>query len=156
MVTIDKERLLNQLKKDEGFSPKAFWDIKQYTYGYGCLAPGKNAEISEKAASAFLATRAEQSIKEFYQMFPGALQDKFNAVRAEAVINMLFNMGMGKMGHPEKGGLYSFSNTLSLIYDYAVVDWAGVAANLDHSKWDKQVEGRADRIEQELKTGVKK
>lgn len=155
MVTIDKVRLLNQLKKDEGFSPKSFWDIKQWTYGYGCLAPGKDATITEAAAAKKLSVRMDQSIEEFFKMFPGALQDKFNSVRAEAIINMLFNMGMGKMGHPELGGLYSFSNTLSLIYDYAVVDWAGVADNLDHSKWDKQVEGRADRIERELKTGFK-
>jgi GH24 family phage-related lysozyme (muramidase) len=155
LVTINKERLLNQLKKDEGFSPVAFWDIKQFTYGYGCLAPCKGARISEPEASRFLEKRLEQSIKEFSQMFPGALDAKFNDVRAEAIINMLFNMGMGRCGHPEKGGLYSFTNTLSLIYDYAVVDWAAVASNLDHSKWDKQVEGRADRIEQELKTGVK-
>ena len=156
MVSINKQRLLDQLKKDEGFSPKAFWDIKQYTYGYGCKAPGKDATISEPQAAKVLAKRMEQSVQEFYQMFPGALQDKFNDVRAEAFINMLFNMGMGKMGHPELGGLYSFTNTLSLIYDHYTVDWEAVADNLDHSKWDKQVEGRADRIEAELKTGVKK
>lgn len=153
---INKTRLINQLKKDEGFSAKAFWDIKQWTYGYGCKAPGKGATITEPEAADVLAHRVEQSIREFKQMFPGALRDKFNDVRAEAFINMLFNMGMGSQAHPERGGLYSFVNTLSLIYDHYEVDWKAVAANLRKSKWYKQVGSRAVRICKEIETGVKK
>jgi hypothetical protein len=155
MVNINNERLIAQLKKDEGFSPKAFWDIKQWTFGYGCLAPGKGATITEPEAATKLIKRAEQSIAEFNQMFFGEQAKKFNDVRAEAFINMLFNMGMGSQAHPERGGLYSFKNTLSLIFDYLEPDWNKVARNLKESKWYSQVGARAVRICKELATGVK-
>lgn len=154
MVSIDKERLIKQLKSDEGFSPKAYWDIKQYTYGYGTKAPSADATITEEEASDALAFRVEQSIKEFYSMFPGSLQDKFNAVRAEAFINMLFNMGMGK-DNGKGGGLKSFKNTLSLIYDYLEVNWSAVAYALSLSLWHRQVGKRAERIEKEIRIGEK-
>ena len=38
-------------KNDEGFQPVAKWDIKQWSYGYGCRAPGEGAVIAESAAS---------------------------------------------------------------------------------------------------------
>lgn len=154
MVSIDKVRLINQLKKDEGFSPKAFWDIKQWTFGYGCLAKGRGDTITEPEASDFLAHRVEQSISEFNQMFSGLVM-KFNDVRAEAFINMLFNMGMGSKAHPERGGLYSFKNTLGLIFNSPEVNWKAVASNLRKSKWYRQVGSRAVRICKEIDTGIK-
>ena len=154
MVTIDKARLIAQLKKDEGFSPKAFWDIKQWTFGYGCKASKGGDTITEPEASVYLETRTKQSIGEFNQMFSGH-ENKFNNVRAEAFINMLFNMGMGSQAHPERGGLYSFKNTLGLIFNYLEVDWAKVAGNLKESKWAFQVGDRATRIIKEISTGVK-
>lgn len=153
MVAINKERLINQIKKDEGFTSKAFWDIKQFTFGYGCCAPNKDATITEAEASKILVPRIEQSIKEFDKMFPGEQGKKFNDVRAECFINMLFNMGMGQQGKPEKGGLYSFTNTLAHIFDYAEVDWSRVAYNLRQSKWFKQVGPRAERICKQIETG---
>ena len=153
-MKINRAILLAQLKKDEGFSPKAFWDVKQYTYGYGCLAPNANATITEPKAAAYLERRVEQSIREFYLVFAGHEQ-KFDDIRAEAFINMLFNLGMGVKGHPAKGGLYSFINTLALIFNYDSVDWPSVAKRLSQSKWHRQVGGRAHRIEKEIATGVK-
>jgi hypothetical protein len=40
---MDRDRLLCQLKEDEGFQAKAKWDIKQFSYGYGCKAPSERA-----------------------------------------------------------------------------------------------------------------
>lgn len=154
MVSIDRERLVKQVASDEGFTAKPFWDIKQWTYGYGCKAPDEHATITKAEAEILLRVRLEQSIKEFYEMFPGALQDKFNDVRAEAFINMLFNMGRGKKDG-STGGLYSFKNTLSLIYDYLNTDWSAVATNLRLSKWFKQVGSRAVRITNEIERGTK-
>lgn len=155
MVSINKERLIAQLKKDEGFSPKAFWDIKQFTMGYGCKAKDSRDSITEPEADILLRVRIEQSISEFSQMFPPKEQGyKFNDVRAEAVINMLFNMGMGRKDRTT-GGLYSFKNTLNLIFKHPTPDWAAVATNLRLSKWYRQVGNRAIRICKEIETGVK-
>lgn len=155
MVSIDRGRLIAQIKKDEGFSPKAYWDNKQYTYGYGTKAPDKDSTITESEADILLRVRVEQSIKEFYNdMFPGALQEKFNDVRAEAFINILFNLGLGRKDG-KGGGLRSFKNTLSFIYDYLDTDWSAVADGLSKSLWYRQVGKRAERICKEIKTGTK-
>lgn len=153
-VSINKERLIAQLKKDEGFSPRAFWDIKQFTYGFGCKALGKDSTITEAVATKKLVVRIGQSIHEFNEVFKGH-EDKFNDVRAEVFINILFNIGRGNKSQPELGGLYSFKNTLGLIFNNKVVPWEAVARNLSFSKWDKQVGKRADRLQQELVSGTK-
>lgn len=155
MLTINKERLIAQIKNDEGFSPVAFWDIKQWTFGYGCKAGGQGDTITEPEASDILTHRIEQSIQEFSQVFPGELQKKFNDVRTEAFINLLFNLGMGSRSHPDRGGLLSFKNTLSYIYDYLEVDWKKVADGLRSSKWFTQVGKRGIRICNEIERGVK-
>lgn len=150
---INRERLLERLKNDEGFRSKAYWDVKQWTYGFGCAAPGKGAEITREEASKLLAVRMDDAISDFTGMFKDVI-DKFNDVRAEAFINMIFNMGPGNRAHPERGGLGSFKNTLSLIFDHDVVDWNAVADNLTKSKWQRQVGLRANKLIAEIRTGT--
>ncbi len=144
--------LLEQLKKDEGFSPKAYWDIKQWTYGYGTKAPGEGATISEEEASKELEKHATRAYNYFNIIFSGHV-GKFNEVRKNAFINMVFNMGPGTKLKPEQGGLYSFVNTLNLIFNNEEVDWVRVSENLKKSKWYRQVGNRAKRIVKEIATG---
>lgn len=153
MVQIDKDRLIAQLKEDERFSAKAFWDNKQWTVGYGCL--GREGQvITPTEADILLRVRVEQSIREFELMFPGELSKKFNEVRAEAFINMLFNLGLGRKDG-KGGGLRSFKNTLSLVYDHLDTNWSAVAAGMASSLWARQVGKRAERICKEIATGEK-
>ena len=44
----------------EGFSPRSFWDFKQWTWGYGTQAPGANATINKAAALTALNSRIEK------------------------------------------------------------------------------------------------
>ena len=44
------ERIIERVKQEEGFRPVAYWDRKQWTYGYGCKAPGEGATITEPEA----------------------------------------------------------------------------------------------------------
>jgi len=140
--------LIAQLKKDEGFRARPYWDISQWTYGYGCEAPSKDAVITEFAASALLLKRTQQSVDEFFKLFKGH-EHKFNVVRQECFINMLFNMGLGNA----QKGMKSFVNTLAHIFDYDEPDWSRVSYNLTQSKWYRQVGSRAVRICKEVKTG---
>lgn len=153
-MVINKERLLEQLKKDEGFVSKAYWDNKQYSIGYGTKALNKDEVISREEAEKRLDVHLQKAVAWFYVIFDGHLE-KFNDVRAEAFINMIYNMGPGSKSNPKGGGLYSFVNTLGHIFDYDVVDWKRVAYNLRQSKWFKQVGKRAVRICNEIETGVK-
>lgn len=147
---IDRTRLLNQLKADEGFVGTAYWDKKQWSYGYGCRAPGENATITEPLASKLVEQHMELSIADFQRIFKEHLE-KFNDVRAECFVNLIFNMGPGRPGGSE--GLLSFKNTLGLIFNNREVPWGAVADNLQKSLWFRQVGARGVRIVKEVRTG---
>lgn len=163
---MNKERLLRQLKDDEGFRSKAYWDLKQWSYGYGCRAPGEGATITESEAAKLVEKHMNDSINHFNQIFKGHLH-KFDEVRAECFVNLIFNMGPGRKDAPSVGGLYSFVNTLNLIFRNKQVPWSSVADNLKKSLWFRQVKdsgdsdgpgpdkGRGERIVEEIRTGGK-
>lgn len=150
---MNKDEIIRQLKIDEGFMPVAKWDKKQFTYGYGCRAPREGAKITEKEAAVVLSKRVDEACEQFENIFFGH-RNKFNDVRENAFVNMMFNMGPGKKGHPERGGLQSFARTLGYIFDNQIVPWGKVADELKNSKWYKQVGKRAQRICNEIKTGI--
>jgi GH24 family phage-related lysozyme (muramidase) len=155
---VNRQAIIDQLKQDEGFSPLAFWDKKQWTYGYGCRAPGECARISEADASPVLEKHVDAAIADFDRIFKGHEQ-KFNDVRAAAFVNLIFNMGAGRPGGNE--GLLSFKNTLNFIFKNKEVPWDKVAGGLKASLWFRQVgtsgnpPGRGNRIVAEVLTGLK-
>jgi GH24 family phage-related lysozyme (muramidase) len=155
---MDNARLLQQLKDDEGFCETAKWDNKQYSYGYGCRAPDAGATITEPEAAKLLEQHMDQSIADFNRIFRADLS-KFNDVRAEAFVNLIFNMGPGMPGGSE--GLLSFHNTLGFITKNKDVPWQSVSNGLKSSLWFRQVAnsgpppGRGNRIVAEVATGIK-
>jgi hypothetical protein len=138
---MDRARLFQRLKDDEGFRAVAKWDVKQFSYGYGCRAPGAGATITEPAAAKLLEQRMDGAIDDFNRIFVGQVQ-KFNDIRQEAFINLIFNMGPGRPGGSE--GLLSFHNTLGLIFKTKDVPWDQVANGLKSSLWFRQVRGSGD------------
>lgn len=138
---MNKQDIVEQLKKDEGFSPRAKWDREQFSYGYGCKAPGKGAVITEPEAAKYLDRRVDQSIQEYQEMFDGL---DINEIRQQALVNMLFNLG--------KGGVQKFKKMLAAI---KTGDWVEAAEQARDSAWYNQVGGRAKRICYELENGVK-
>lgn len=137
---MNKTKIVEQLKLDEGFSRIPYWDRTQWTYGYGCKAPNSGARITEPEASKYLEKRVDQSIKEFYEVF--GQDPNIDETRQHALVNMLFNLG--------KGGLLGFKNTLALIKAHK---WIEAANNARKSLWFKQVGKRAIRICKELELG---
>lgn len=137
---MDKQTIVDQLKKDEGFSAKAYWDREQWTYGYGCKAPGKGSMISETDAAVLLSVRVNQSIAEYGSIF---YELKINEVRQQALVNMLFNLG--------KGRVKKFKKMLAAI---RAGDWVEAAEQARDSLWYQQVGKRAKRICYELENGV--
>lgn len=162
-IQIDRDRLLQQLKEDEGFITRAKWDLKQWSYGYGCRAPGEGATITEPEAAKLLAAHMSEAIGHFERIFKPHLS-KFDEVRASCFIQLIFNMGPGR-ADGSTGGLQSFKNTLGLIFNNKEVPWASVAENLKKSLWYRQIrksgdedgpgpdEGRGERIVRQVATG---
>lgn len=155
---MDRQRLIDQLKEDEGFRAKAYWDLKQWTYGYGCRAPGEFATITREQATPVLERHIDSAIADYERIFKGHTH-KFNDVRAEAFVNLIFNMGPGRADGNQ--GLLSFRNTLNFIFKYKTVEWDKVAKGLEKSLWFRQVgdsgnpPGRGNRIVGEVRTGLK-
>jgi GH24 family phage-related lysozyme (muramidase) len=155
---MNRQRIIDQLKEDEGFTAKAFWDVKQWTYGYGCRAPGEGAVITKEDATPELEKHVDAAIEDYKRIFKEHLH-KFNDVRAEAFVNLIFNMGPGRPDGTQ--GLLSFKNTLNFIFKYKEVNWSAVASGLKKSLWFRQVgdsgtpPGRGNRIVKEVLTGVK-
>lgn len=138
---MNKERILNQLKIDEGFKSKPYWDRTQWTYGYGCKAPNKDARISEPDAAKYLSKRVDQSISEYESIFKNC-KFEIDETRQCALVNMLFNLG--------KQGLLKFKTTLRNIFNGK---WAEAANSARKSLWYKQVGKRAVRIYKEIERG---
>lgn len=145
MATFDKGRILKQLKLDEGFKAKAYWDNKQWTVGYGTRG-SKGEVLTKEEAVKRLDKHVAIAEKGFDFIFKGH-DHKFNEVRTEAFMNMIFNMGLGSM--------LGFRRTLGVIKDHEEVDWNRVAQNLTESLWYRQVGDRAKRIVEEVRTGEK-
>jgi GH24 family phage-related lysozyme (muramidase) len=137
------ERLITQIKEDEGFSPYAFWDNEQWTFGYGCRAPHEGATITEEKASILLSDEVLESMKDFMDLYSDC-QESINDVRAEALCNMTFNLGKTKMLKFRKMNAAIRHN-----------DWIEAAYQAQESAWYGQVGKRSQRIVKELSTGEK-
>ena len=76
-------------------------------------------------------------------------------VRADALLDMGYNMGVGRASNPSKGirgsGLLGFSTTLPMIERG---EYAAAAENLTKSKWYRQVGRRSKAVCFMIKTGT--
>ena len=129
------------MKEDEGFSPVAFWDREQWTFGYGCKALGEGATITEGGAESLLLDELWEAVHDFEGIYHDCLEN-INDVRAEALVNMTFNLGKTKM--------LKFRKMNAAIHRG---DWMEAAYQAQDSTWFTQVGKRAQRIVKELATG---
>lgn len=141
---MDMQRLLDQLREDEGFRSYAYQDhLGYWTIGYGRLIDQrKGGGISRAEATTLLANDVNDRIR----FLKGSLAffDELDDVRKEALINMSFQLGTT--------GLMTFRRMLKAL-DEKKYNVAGAEA-LD-SKWAGQTPRRAKRIARELVEGVK-
>lgn len=88
------DQLINYIKAKETFSPKAFWDYKQWTNGYGTAARSRNEVIDEREAD----RRLRQTAQEFYDIvvrFDQAHKYGFNNNQRDALTSFILNGGPG-------------------------------------------------------------
>jgi GH24 family phage-related lysozyme (muramidase) len=141
-------RIVQDLKRDEGFSSRPYWDKDQWTWGYGTKAPGPDGTITKAEAEIELLKYLNQTVKEYDILF-GNVPQHINEVRQEALIQMLYNLGMSKM--------MKFRRMIAQMKDNEPDDWAEVAAEAMDSVWYRTNPGgpRPRRIVRELLTGEK-
>ena len=132
-----------QIKSDEGLVLHAYTDSLGFlTIGYGRLIDKrKNGGITEQEAEYLLSHDIAYKLGQLYAKLPWIT--KLSDVRKGVLLNMAFQLGVE--------GLMGFKNTLSKIESG---DYKGASVNMLQSKWATQTPNRAQRMAEQMRTGV--
>jgi len=82
--------LVNFIKKQEGFQPKAYWDYKQYSIGYGTKATSATEVIDQAEGERRLRleiAKADSLVKNFAGGLPKGIH--------QALLDLTYNAGSG-------------------------------------------------------------
>lgn len=90
-VDVVDQGLVNFIKKEEGFTPKAKWDYKQYSNGYGTKANSATEVITEAEAMARLTVEIDKA----YQLVKPILPAGTPLGIEQALVDLTYNAGSG-------------------------------------------------------------
>jgi GH24 family phage-related lysozyme (muramidase) len=88
-VIID-QGLVDFIKKEEGFTPKAFWDYKQWTNGYGTKAASASEVIDEATATQRLRAEIAAADRHVTSFMPNLPKGQH-----QALLDLTYNAGPG-------------------------------------------------------------
>lgn len=136
------DSLRAQLIRDEGMRLKPYQDsVGKLTIGCGRNLTDKGISLLE--ADVLLDHDITEAAAEVTAAFPWSVTG-LDDVRREALINMVFNLGIG--------GVQKFTKALKAL---EVQDWTTAAKEMLDSKWAQQVGTRAQRLADQITTGVR-
>jgi len=136
---VNKEKLIEELKRDEGVELRPY----KCSAGFLTLGVGRNIEergITMDESDYLLAndiTICEEEATRVFKWY-----DTLSDVRQRVVLNMIFNLGLTK--------LLNFKKFLAAM---EAEDWEEAGKQMLDSRWAKQVGNRADRLEQMIVNG---
>ena len=141
------QRLLDQLKHDEGFSYEPYKCTRGvFTIGYGTTRINDDVvteytpPIPETEASNLLKADAYEACIAAQGIFGDF--GYLTPLRQEVLVNMAYNLGAS--------GLARFTKMNAAILDR---DWKRAAAEMKDSKWYRQVGNRAVRLTEQMGRG---
>lgn len=106
------------IKKSEGFNPRAYWDVKQYSIGYGTRARSGNEVIDEKEAERrFFAEMSAAA--EFVDSVNPRLDPGTRAALASLTFNAGESWGSATLGDLIRGGRLRAARQVFLQYTKA-------------------------------------
>ena len=134
--------LRDQLIRDEGMRLKPYTDsVGKLTIGCGRNLTDKGISLLE--ADVLLDHDITEAAAEVTAAFPWSVTG-LDDVRREVLINMSFNMGIGSV--------QQFTKALAAL---EAQNWIAAAHEMLQSKWAKQVGPRAQRLADQITTGVR-
>lgn len=141
MTPEDHQRLLDQLKADEGFRSCVYDDSMGFaTIGYGRMVDRrKGGGVTLGEAECLLNNDVAKVIEEISSSTWFAVQD---SVRQAALANMAFNLGAG--------GLFHFPKFLMHM---GAKEYPQAIACIINTPWHRELGARADRIIKLIETG---
>ena len=135
---MDKQALLDQLKRDEGLRLKPY----KCTAGKLTIGFGRNLEdvgISEQEAELML---MEDIRNVAIELADNRIYEKLDDARQTVLANMAFNLGMSRLGKFKK-----------MWAALSRQDYQKAADEMMDSRWARQVGVRAKRLEAIMRTG---
>ena len=136
---MDRERLIEELKRDEGVELKAYQD----TEGIWAIGIGRNLQdvgVSMEEAEYMLANDIDVAVGELQRTFDWF--EGLSDARQRVCINMCFNLGLTR--------LLGFKKFLAAM---AAGDWETAGVEMLDSKWSRQVGARSTRLKDLLLEG---
>lgn len=133
------KRLIAMLQRHEGLRLKPY----ECTAGKLSIGYGRNLDdmgISEVEAMAMLRNDIEQCYREL-EIF--SWFSDLDQVRQEALVDMLFNLGLPTF--------LEFKKTLKYVAEHR---WSMASAEMLNSKWARQVGNRAEELAYMIETGT--
>ena len=138
-----KDKILKQLRRDEGVMRHAYQDTEGYwTIGVGRLIDKRRGGgLSEEEVDFLLnndVAEKEKALEASVSFYKG-----LDEARRGVLLNMAFNLGVE--------GLLAFKNTLKLVGEGRYKE---ASEEMLKSKWAAQVGDRAVRLSKQMATGV--
>ena len=100
MAATKEDKLKILLPKLEGFTPKPFWDFKQWTWGYGTRVPGssnnKNITPSGTITKAAAMDAALKHIQSDFVYLSSLINITLSPAQWAALLSFSYNLGKGK------------------------------------------------------------
>ncbi len=131
---MDKNKLLEDLKRHEGFVPYAYLCSEGFwTIGYGTLIDKRGGGLPEDICSILLERHVEDNIRQVNKSLPWLKNHPEHVQRA--IHNMAYQLGVS--------GLLKFKNTLALVQKKM---YNKASDNALKSLWARQTPNRAKEV----------
>ncbi len=109
--------IVDFIKDLEGFKEKAYWDVKQYTIGYGTKAKSKNETISEEEALERLNNELKIVEKDVRELEKG-YDEKFTDSQFKALMSFRYNAGKGNLNKLSDNGNRGIDEIGDMLLEY--------------------------------------
>jgi len=132
-------RLINQLKRHEGVERKPYVD----TVGKLTIGVGRNLDdvgLSDDEIEYLLSNDIKVASLELHMALP--FTKLMDGVRHDALVNMVFNMGISRFK--------DFKKTIAYLER---ADYERASTEMMDSKWARQVGNRAKELSEQVRTG---
>ena len=139
---MNTDNLKATIKAAEAFSAVAYWDVSQYSGGYGHKLPSgeEGKPISLEQAEAWLEDDIRQAVSDTLKVIPDLFA--IGETRQEALVEMCYNLGLTR-----------FSKFKKMLGAVERRDWDEAARQAEDSNWFRQVGYRAERLVKALRDG---